>query len=129
MHTATQTDAIGSYREISDQFDFELSVHAINHLYSSDFEAIENDSNSIQPELWSNQIDSDWKCIASDYSVCYKRMDKRYYPLHSNNMSFDLHRFSAVGACKVADITRCSYAMMEGQCIRVSVHAKLIFMQ
>jgi len=74
-------------------------------------------------------IDSSWQCIASDYRVQYKRMPERYYPLHSNNLSVDLQGLTTVGECKVADITRCSYEMLEGQCVRVSVHATLVFKQ
>jgi len=36
------------------------------------------------------ELDADWMCIASDYSVQYKRMHKRHYPLHSNNMSINV---------------------------------------
>ena len=54
-------------------------------------------------------------------------MHERFHPLHTNNQAIDLQRLKTVGEYKVIDITRCSYEVHEGQFIRVSVHAKLIF--
>lgn len=87
----------------------------------------EDYSEHSQTENWTDKLADGWLCIASDYSIQYKLMHPRFQSLHINNLATDLQRLKTVGEHKVVDITRCSYEVHEGQCIRVSVHAKLIF--
>jgi len=96
-------------------------------LDSYQYEDFEGFQGGIQDEQWLNELQADWQCIASDYSVQYKRMSEHYLPLHTNNLAIDLNRQKDVGEYKIVDITRCSYEVHEGQNIRVSVNAKLVF--
>ncbi len=96
-------------------------------LDSYTYEDFEGFQGGIQDEQWLHQLQNDWQCIASDYSVQYKRMSEHYHSLHTNNLAIDLNRQKDVGEFKIVDITRCSYEVHEGQYIRVSVNAKLVF--
>ena len=91
------------------------------------YEDFEGFQGGIQDEKWLQQLETDWQCIASDYSVQYKRMSEHYHSLHTNNLAIDLNREKNIGEYKIVDITRCSYEVHEGQYIRVSVNAKLVY--
>ena len=91
------------------------------------YEDFEGFQGGIQDEQWLQQLQADWQCVASDYSVQYKLMSEHYHSLHTNNLAIDLNRQKDVGEYKIVDITRCSYEVHEGQYIRVSVNAKLVF--
>ena len=91
------------------------------------YEDFEDFQDGIQGEKWLQQLETDWQCIASDYSVQYKRMNERYHPLHTNKLAIDLNKEKNVGEYKIVDITRCSYEVHEDQLLRVSVNAKLVF--
>ena len=91
------------------------------------YEDFEGFQGGIQDEQWLQQLQVDWQCVASDYSVQYKRMSEHYQPLHTNNLAINLNRQKDVGEYKIVDITRCSYEIHEGQYIRVSANAKLVF--
>jgi len=108
---------------------FDWSTNKSNHEEVINIKSFKSYLQKHQSGHGNNDSDAHWMCIASDYSVQYKKMHNRYNPLYKNDLSIGLHSLSTVGNCKVADITRCSYVMQEGQCIRVSVHATLVFMQ
>lgn len=91
------------------------------------YEDFEDFQDEIRNEKWLQQLETDWQCIASDYSVQYKRMSEHYHPLHTNNLAIDLKKEKNLGEYKVVDITRSSYEVHEDQYIRVSVNAKLVY--
>jgi len=130
MYLTTKTlsdNAINSSDALD--LDWDAATSKFDQVLSANSTQIGRQFYDHQSESWIEGLDQHWRCVASDYSVQYKRMPNRFEPLHSNNLSIDVQKLTTVDDCKVADFTRCSYEIQEGQCIRVSVHAKLVFKQ